>query len=137
MAFRFLEYKKFFLKWIFFLFFELGMKSAEFRLQEYKKNFLLRKDKKFFLSGYFLGKNILSFREELWGHRPESAGFHSWNIIIILILELQSSISGNIRDFCRGERFFVFWAWAQKARQVPAKNTTHFSARFLSNFPCS
>ena len=77
MAFRFLEYKKFFLKWIFFLFFELGMKSAEFRLQEYKKNFLLRKHKKFFLSGYFLGKNILSFREELLGHRPESAGFHS------------------------------------------------------------
>ena len=91
-GFRFLKYKNFFRGFRFpkykkssrggFLsFFELGVKSGGFHFRKYKKSFLLKKYKK----------------SVLWE-----------NTIIFLILELESSISGNIRNFFRGGFFWVF-----------------------------
>ena len=49
------------------LFFELGLKSAEFRFRKYKKSFLLRKCKKIFLLRKY--KNLFNIR---------ARKFHSW-----------------------------------------------------------
>ena len=77
-GFYFLKYKKSFphekFPWGgFFNFFELRLKSAGFHFQKSKKNFLLRKYKKFFRAGFFRKKYKKSFKETLWGLRLENA----------------------------------------------------------------
>ena len=57
----------------FFNFFELRLKSAGFHFQKSKKNFLLRKYKKFFRAGFFRKKYKKFFKETLWGLRLENA----------------------------------------------------------------
>ena len=106
-----------------------------FRLQKYKKNFLLRKYKKFCRGFRFLNYkkfsggglksstswNIRSFfRASIsWNVRNFFRGSVSW--IFFAILELRSSISWNIRNFFRGGFFYFFELGPKIARSFSEK----------------
>ena len=124
-------------------------RAREFRFWKYKNNFLLGEYKKSFFwenirifSTFELESSItanirnffrMSFSSFL-GFGMESAGLHfrKYNkgfplrkYMNFLILEQESSIFRNIRNFFRGEFFFVF-GFGLKASQVALIYTTSF-----------
>ena len=88
-----------------FLFFKYWLKCEGFYFSEYRNAFFWENIRKAFFS-----QNIGNpFRWE--------------NISIFLILQLESSISGNIRKFFRGQFFCFFWDWDGKCVRWPYNHT--------------
>ena len=101
-GFLFPEFLKVFPVQIFFLFFELGMKSVGFHFQKYKKRFLQKKYT-FFQRRFFEERSKKKFTKKFWGLKPESVGLHFEKY------ENLSNIRARKFHFPKYKEFFSKW----------------------------